>query len=82
MLGMNPQNIRQEFRLLTHAYGKEMGHSPQEAAILLASKLPPEWRVTLNPGKVREWIRKNKVNPRDHNISVALADLGWEDFVT
>lgn len=80
-LGINPQDIRPLLRQAAQAFGLDQGYTPQEASLLIASKLPVALIDPSGIGTVRGWIRERKINPLDINIRDALVDIGWEGFV-
>lgn len=81
MLGVNPQHINETIRQSAQISGKEFGATPQEMALVLASQLPLEYTIQLDPRTAMNWIRKRKINPRNPNVKNALFALNWAELV-
>ena len=82
MLGVNPTDIRAEYRQGAQMMGKMSGNSPQEVALFIASQLPIALQLDLNPVVAKAWIRKGKLNPRDPEMRSALDRLGWYELAS
>lgn len=80
LLNIDPRVLTPEYRQLGQTIGKAAGASPQEVALVLASRLPLAYRYHANPVTAKTWIRKRKINPRDPAIRQALFDLDWYDL--
>lgn len=81
-LGINTMHVDTSFRSSMIIVGKESGNSPQEIALWVVSQLPLRIRCDVNPGTVKKWIRKRKVNPKDNEMFRALLELGLSDYAT
>lgn len=80
LLGVNPQHLTETARQSAQVVGKELGATPQEMALVLASNLPLDYKMQLDPRTAMTWIRKRKLNPRNPNVREALYDLGWGEL--
>ena len=60
ILGVNPQHINETIRQSAQISGKEFGATPKEMALVLASQLPLEYTIQLDPRTAMNWIRKRK----------------------
>jgi hypothetical protein len=74
-LGINPADIKAEYRQGAQAFGKRYGYSPQEVALFVVSNLPMDFHFGVNVGTIRTWIRKRKINPQDPEMRNALDRL-------
>jgi hypothetical protein len=76
-LGFEPKYINQTHRVSAQATGRALGYTPEEAALLLLTNLPPALLDQANPKAAEKWIRKGKVNPNRDAIREALGLYGW-----
>jgi hypothetical protein len=57
------------------------GATPEEAAIVLASLLPPMYREVANPFAINGWLRNGAVSRADPSVRNALIQIGWGRFL-
>lgn len=81
-LGVNPSELRDEYRQGAQAVGKAAGNSPQEVALFVVSQLPASYQHGLNPFIAKAWIRDRRINVRDPEVQASLHRLGWSELIT
>lgn len=80
-LGINPNQIRAEYRQGAQTVGKASGNSPQEVALFIASQLPVAFQLEMNQSTVKSWIREGRINVHDPEMKAALIRLQWDELL-
>ena len=78
-LGVAPSAFNPEYRRLATLFGKTAGNTPQEAALIVISKLHLGRCTPVDSALVTSWIRRRKLNPQKEDVRTALGALSlWE----
>jgi hypothetical protein len=75
-LGVPPNILNKGYKAGLLAFGKMSGNSPQEIALYAVAQLPVVYRINLNVGMIKGWIRRRKINPDAPEMQEALGELG------
>lgn len=79
-LGINPQHVPADLRQRAQEMGNSMGATPQEAALMLVSQLPPAIRAPVNYRVAKLWVIKRRIRVENPHIQQAAANLGWQHW--
>ena len=78
-LGIPLPHVNQIHTQAAQELGQALGYTPQEAALLLVTKLPDDYQRMAIPAVAVAWGKARKIDPHRDDIAEALGTLSWHD---